>query len=150
MRAEFDERVKRMLKTNLDIAYVAEPKIDGLAVNLIYENGIFAIGATRGDGYTGEDVTTNLKTIKTIPLRMLKGAKSFPQRIEVRGEVYMGLKDFLRLNDIRTKRGERQLKTKKQNKRQGQFKTQLTKNYEKQFTRIVRTILVIYSTPSTL
>ena len=103
---EFDERIKRMLKTDQYIEYVAEPKIDGLAVNLLYENGIFIAGATRGDGYTGEDVTTNLKTIKTIPLRMLKGKTDFPSRIEVRGEVYLGLKDFHKLNEMRGRKGE--------------------------------------------
>lgn len=103
---DFDERMKRLLKTDKGISYIAEPKIDGLAINLLYKNGLFVSGATRGNGNTGEDVTTNLKTIKAIPLKMLNGEKKFPQRIEIRGEVYMGLKDFLKLNEAREKRGE--------------------------------------------
>ena len=103
---DFDERVKRLLKTDKEISYIAEPKIDGLAVNLLYENGLFVSGATRGDGSTGEDVTANLKTIRAIPLRMLKGGIKFPRRIEIRGEVYMGLKDFMKLNEAREKIGE--------------------------------------------
>ena len=64
---EFDAKVKRFLHTTQDIEYVAEPKIDGLAIELVYENGIFTVGSTRGDGETGENVTQNLRTIKTIP-----------------------------------------------------------------------------------
>ena len=103
---EFDERIKKLLKRNDDIEYVAELKIDGLAVNLLYENGLFRAGATRGDGYTGEDVTSNLKTIKTVPLGMFKGKMDLPSRIEVRGEVYIGLKNFYKLNETRGKNGE--------------------------------------------
>jgi len=64
---EFDERVKRFLHATDEFHYVAEPKIDGLAVNLIYEKGLFVVGATRGDGFTGEDVTQNLRTVRTLP-----------------------------------------------------------------------------------
>ncbi len=70
---DFDNRIKRLGKVD-HIAYVAEPKLDGLAVNLIYEKGLFVRGATRGDGVTGEDVTQNLKTISSLPLKMQKMA----------------------------------------------------------------------------
>ncbi|OGL48755.1 MAG: DNA ligase (NAD(+)) LigA [Candidatus Schekmanbacteria bacterium RIFCSPHIGHO2_02_FULL_38_11] len=103
---DFDERIKRLLKTSDDISYIAEPKIDGLAVNLVYENGTFICGATRGDGTTGEDITANLKTVKAIPLKMMKSDRSFPQRIEIRGEVYMSLKEFSNLNKLREKKRE--------------------------------------------
>ena len=75
----------------------------GLAVNLTYENGVFSQGATRGDGRVGEDVTQNLRTIKTIPLSLLEGA---PTRLEVRGEVYLPVPEFRRLNEEREEQGE--------------------------------------------
>ncbi len=82
---------------------VCELKIDGLAVNLTYENGVFVRGATRGDGAVGEDVTQNLRTIKTIPLSLLDDA---PALLEVRGEVYLPIPEFLRLNEARAASGE--------------------------------------------
>jgi DNA ligase (NAD+) len=83
-----------------DVAYVTEPKIDGLSINLIYENGAFVRGATRGDGYRGEDVTPNLKTIKAISLRMqLQDGERPPALLEVRGEVYLPLSGFNELNE---------------------------------------------------
>jgi DNA ligase (NAD+) len=83
-----------------DIAYVTEPKIDGLSINLIYENGAFVRGTTRGDGYRGEDVTPNLKTIKAISLRMqLQDGEQPPALLEVRGEVYLPLSGFNELNE---------------------------------------------------
>ena len=91
----FDKRVCDEIGVN-DIEYSAEPKFDGLAVSLIYEEGKFTLGATRGDGIVGEDVTHNLKTIKSIPLK-LEG-KNIPEKIEVRGEVVMLTKDFESLN----------------------------------------------------
>jgi DNA ligase (NAD+) len=103
---EFDQRVKRFLKTNADIAYVAEPKLDGVAIELIYERGELAAGSTRGDGYTGEDVTTNLRTIKTIPLHLIERKESVPARLEVRGEVYMEVADFKALNKRQEANGE--------------------------------------------
>lgn len=103
---EFDKRIKRFLDTSSDIEYVVEPKIDGLGVSLIYENGIFTKGATRGDGVTGEDVTINLKTIKSIPLRLLEDKEKAPHTIEIRGEVYMRIKDFEKLNKERQKMSE--------------------------------------------
>ena len=83
------------------IEYVAEPKIDGLAISLIYENGVLVRGATRGDGEIGEEVTQNLRTIKAIPLRV-EGA---PPLLEVRGEVYLPRSDFAKLNEQRAAEG---------------------------------------------
>jgi DNA ligase (NAD+) len=91
------------LAERTDIAMVCEPKIDGLAVALVYENGAFVQGATRGDGARGENITQNLRTIRSIPLALPKEA---PFRFEVRGEVYMTKKGFERLNDERAGRGE--------------------------------------------
>nr|NIS09013.1 NAD-dependent DNA ligase LigA [Candidatus Dadabacteria bacterium]NIV41071.1 NAD-dependent DNA ligase LigA [Candidatus Dadabacteria bacterium]NIX15616.1 NAD-dependent DNA ligase LigA [Candidatus Dadabacteria bacterium] len=95
---DFDKRIKRFLELdeNLDIEYVCEPKFDGVSASLIYENGILAKGATRGDGRTGEDITQNLKTIKAIPLS-LNNSKP-PKLIEIRGEVIYANKDFAKLN----------------------------------------------------
>lgn len=104
---EFDRRLKRAIGTSEEIAYVAEIKLDGVAVELVYERGVFVVGSTRGDGTTGEDITLNLKTIRTIPLRLIEtdGAKP-PQRLEARGEVYMDKEDFDRLNAARRSAGE--------------------------------------------
>lgn len=103
---DFDSSVKRLLETN-EVSYVTEPKIDGLAVNLIYENGVFSRGATRGDGETGEDVTQNLKTISTLPLKMNSGKdQPIPSFIEIRGEVYIEIENLLHLNQERLKNGE--------------------------------------------
>jgi DNA ligase (NAD+) len=83
-----------------DVAYVTEPKIDGLSINLVYEDGVFVRGATRGDGYRGEDVTPNLRTIKAISLRMQLGEdETPPPLLEVRGEVYLPLSGFNELNE---------------------------------------------------
>lgn len=103
---EFDTRIRKAVSEDETFTYVAEPKIDGLAVNLLYENGIFAGGATRGDGATGEDITQNLKTIKSLALRMLESEITFPERIEIRGEVYIGRADFKKLNEERELAGE--------------------------------------------
>jgi len=86
-----------------DIAVVCEPKIDGLAVALVYENGLFVQGATRGDGMRGENITQNLRTIRSIPLSL---SKPVPPRFEVRGEVYMTKKGFERLNEERAAQGQ--------------------------------------------
>ena len=88
--------VRKRLGTDEPIAFVLEPKIDGSAINLVYENGVFVRGATRGDGIQGEDVTPNLRTIKSIPLRMNGDA---PPLVEVRGEVYMPLSGFRAMNE---------------------------------------------------
>ena len=95
---EFVERIRRFLKLDADEmpAIVAEPKIDGLSLSLRYENGELVRAATRGDGFEGEDVTANVRTIKDIP-HALKG-RNVPAACEMRGEVYMLKKDFLELN----------------------------------------------------
>ncbi len=103
---DFDNRIKRLSGAD-NISYVAEPKLDGLAVNLIYENGVFKKGATRGDGTTGEDVTQNLKTITSLPLKMKDLADTpIPSFIEIRGEVYIEKKPFQQLNMRRTEEGD--------------------------------------------
>ncbi len=108
---EFDRRVKRLLGLPEDapMEYTVEPKIDGVAVELVYENGVLTVGSTRGDGYVGEDVTNNLKTIKTIPLRLrplTEDAPPIPKRLDARGEVYMEKEKFKQLNEERLRRGE--------------------------------------------
>ncbi|MBU0983590.1 MAG: NAD-dependent DNA ligase LigA [candidate division Zixibacteria bacterium] len=96
--AEFDRRVKTGLEREDDITYLVEPKLDGLAVELVYEKGLFVLGSTRGDGATGENITPNLRTIRSIPLRLSpKAAKAYPL-LEVRGEIIMRRSDFVRLN----------------------------------------------------
>ncbi|MBX9905212.1 MAG: NAD-dependent DNA ligase LigA [Burkholderiales bacterium] len=98
----FDRRVREALGRE-DIEYAVEPKFDGLAISLIYENGRFVRGATRGDGYTGEDVTVNLRTIRSIPLQLTQSPA--PQSLEVRGEVLMLRADFERLNQQQQAQG---------------------------------------------
>ncbi len=102
---EFDERIKRFLNLpfNTDIEYTVEPKIDGLAIELVYENNVFVRGSTRGDGYVGEDVTLNLKTIKSIPLYLPENSGF--SLLEVRGEVYLDKEQFLKINKEREKKG---------------------------------------------
>ena len=100
----FDKRVCDEIGSK-DIEYSAEPKFDGLAVSLIYEDGKFALGATRGDGVIGEDVTHNLKTIKSIPLKL--EVNNIPKKIEVRGEVMMLIKDFELLNQKQAELGQK-------------------------------------------
>ncbi len=99
----FDQRIKKLVPQQ-KIDYLVELKIDGLAIALVYENGIFVRGATRGDGITGEDITSNLRTIKTIPLKLF--GKDIPPRLEVYGEVYMKRSDFEKLNEERMKNKE--------------------------------------------
>jgi DNA ligase (NAD+) len=103
---DFDDRVKRFLglPAGTELDYVCEPKMDGVAVELVYENGIFSVGSTRGDGFVGEDVTQNLKTVKNIPLRL--SLPQPPQLFEVRGEVFLGLAPFRKLNAEREEAGE--------------------------------------------
>ncbi len=123
----FDERVKRHLGQPADqaIEYVCELKVDGLAVSLSYENGVFVSGSTRGDGFTGEDIARNLRTIRAIPLRLLEAGargrgperhptplppspyteRGVPSLIEVRGEVYLDRREFARINREREERG---------------------------------------------
>ena len=102
---DFDRRVKGRLKTGDDIEYVCEPKLDGLAVSLHYESGVLTRAATRGDGYTGEDITANIRTIPSVPLR-LRGGK-VPELVEVRGEVYMPREGFEALNRRLANKGEK-------------------------------------------
>ena len=106
--AEFLDFHRRVLELSgadeKKIKYTVEPKFDGLAVELVYENGSLAIGSTRGDGVVGEDVTSNLRTIKTIPLKLI--GKAYPSLLEVRGEVIMNKNDFEKLNKEREKAKE--------------------------------------------
>jgi DNA ligase (NAD+) len=101
---EFDGRVRKLLREE-SVEYAIEPKVDGVAIALRYEEGRFALGLTRGDGERGDDITTNLRTIRSIPLR-LRGAR-LPDRLEVRGEVFMETKAFERMNRRREEAGER-------------------------------------------
>ena len=100
---EWDQRVRKSLETEGNVAYTAEPKFDGTSVSLRYENGVLMQAGTRGDGSTGEDVTANVRTIKTVPLH-LQG-KGWPKVVEVRGEVVIPKKDFERLNAEQLKQG---------------------------------------------
>ncbi|HXC09567.1 MAG TPA: NAD-dependent DNA ligase LigA [Steroidobacteraceae bacterium] len=102
---DFDRRIRERLGREDPIRYSAEPKLDGLAVSALYENGMFVQGATRGDGETGEDITQNLKTIKALPLRLR--ADRPPRLLEVRGEVFMPLAGFERFNREAVARGEK-------------------------------------------
>lgn len=108
---EFDSRIKRFLKWDTEeaITYLCEPKFDGLAVELVYENGEFTLGATRGDGTIGEDVTHNLRTIQSIPLKLKSssGDNAIPDRIEVRGEVILPVADFGKLNKQQEAAGDK-------------------------------------------
>jgi DNA ligase (NAD+) len=103
---EFDARVKRFLKSTAPVSYLAEPKIDGLAVELVYEDGRLVRALTRGNGIRGEDVTANVKTIITVPLKLrIRPEAPYPQRLDVRGEIYMPLSDFQLLNKRRAEKG---------------------------------------------
>jgi len=99
----FNQRIKKIIPQQ-KLEYVVELKIDGLAVALVYENGIFIRGATRGDGVTGEEITSNLRTVKAIPLKLF--GEDIPPRTEVYGEVYMKKSDFKKLNEKRMKDGD--------------------------------------------
>jgi DNA ligase (NAD+) len=103
---DFDKRVKKFLGYSAEITYVAEPKLDGLAVELVYERGQFVVGSTRGDGVNGENITQNLRTIKTIPLQLIRKEVPVPERLVVRGEVIIQLKKFKELNRKREEIGE--------------------------------------------
>ena len=104
---EFDKRIKRLLKTEDEIEYIAEVKLDGLGIELVYEDGKLATAATRGDGETGEEVTANIKTIKSVPLRLRKPDHGkIPKLLEVRGEVIFPKQAFAKLNADRESRGE--------------------------------------------
>ncbi|HMK48696.1 MAG TPA: NAD-dependent DNA ligase LigA [Thermodesulfovibrionales bacterium] len=102
--AEFDKRIKRLLKSDEEVEYTVEPKYDGLAMELTYRDGLLFKASTRGDGYEGEDVTTNIRTIKAVPIKI--SGESVPDEIDIRGEVYMDIVDFERLNIEREGNGE--------------------------------------------
>ncbi|UCD94281.1 MAG: NAD-dependent DNA ligase LigA, partial [Candidatus Zixiibacteriota bacterium] len=103
--ADFDRRVKDGLKTEGEIEYAVEPKLDGLAVELVYEDGYLTVGSTRGDGVRGEEVTQNLRTVGSIPLRLSKKAGIKYPLLEVRGEVIIRKSAFARLNEAMEKAG---------------------------------------------
>ncbi|HLU61196.1 MAG TPA: NAD-dependent DNA ligase LigA [Gammaproteobacteria bacterium] len=102
---DFDRRARERLDTVQPIEYTCEPKLDGLAVSLRYENGVFVQAATRGDGTTGEDVTANVRTIQSVPLRL--AGEGWPRLLEVRGEVFMSHAGFARMNREAAERGEK-------------------------------------------
>jgi DNA ligase (NAD+) len=102
---EFDARVRRLLGRER-VDYVVEPKIDGVAVELVYEDGAFTVGSTRGDGLVGENVTANLRTIRSVPLRLRAAGRPLPARLEVRGEVYLPVAAFRALNREREEAGQ--------------------------------------------
>ncbi|HTN33238.1 MAG TPA: NAD-dependent DNA ligase LigA, partial [Marinobacter sp.] len=102
---DFDRRVRERLGSDAEIEYVCEPKLDGLAVSLHYEKGLLTVAATRGDGYSGEDITANIRTIPSIPLKLRN--PSAPDSVEVRGEVYMPKGGFEELNRQLAERGEK-------------------------------------------
>lgn len=101
---DFDRRVRRFLETGEEIRYTAEPKMDGVAVELIYEDGRLVLASTRGDGVFGEVVTENVRTIRSVPL-LLRGGPQAPPQIEVRGEIFMEMKGFEKLNAARMAEG---------------------------------------------
>jgi DNA ligase (NAD+) len=101
---EFDKRIKKLLGSGTAVEYTVEPKYDGLAIELTYKNGSLFRASTRGDGYEGEDVTRNIRTIRSVPLK-IEGNK-VPEEMDIRGEVYMDVAEFEKLNKEREKRGE--------------------------------------------
>ena len=104
---EFDARVRRLLRRDEPVEYVAEPKLDGLAIEVVFLDGELSIASTRGDGFTGEDVTANVRTIRSVPLRLARGAsRPVPQRLEARGEVIFPRAAFQQLNAERREAGE--------------------------------------------
>jgi len=103
---EFEARIQRFLRRSEPIEYAVEPKIDGVAVELLYVDGRFTVGSTRGDGIYGEDITVNLKTIRSIPLALRAGTREHPQRLEVRGEVFLSRKAFQLINREREEEGQ--------------------------------------------
>ena len=102
---DFVRRIKKNIQ-GIEPSFWVEPKLDGLAVELIYEQGVYVAASTRGDGYTGEDVSANIKTVRNLPLSLLE-KENQPEYLEVRGEVVIPKKDFLRLNDLKSQKGEK-------------------------------------------
>src|SRR3990167_780134 len=101
----FYDRIQQRLKSNASIEFVCEPKLDGLALSLSYKNGELASAATRGDGNVGEDVTQNVRTIRSIPLKLF--GTDYPSRCEIRGEIFMPKKEFAKMNSVAEKKGEK-------------------------------------------
>lgn len=104
--SEFEVKLRRYLKSSEPIVYIAEPKMDGLAVELVYERGVFIVGSTRGDGIIGENITPQLKTVQDIPLKLQGDRAAFFEQLVVRGEVYLGRAGFAELNRQREENGE--------------------------------------------
>jgi DNA ligase (NAD+) len=102
---DFDLRIKKILKLSSNIEYVAEPKLDGLAVAIRYQKGILTMASTRGDGLVGENITSNVRTIKNVPLKLL--GEDYPNLFEIRGEVVIPNNEFKKLNDKKIKQGEK-------------------------------------------
>ena len=102
----FDERVKKGIETDKHIEYMGEPKLDGLGVEVVYKNGLFSHGSTRGDGVTGEDITLNLRTVRSLPLKLREEDIPVPNLLEVRGEVFIAKDDFSELNCVREEKEE--------------------------------------------
>jgi DNA ligase (NAD+) len=102
---DFEKRIRRFLGADDVIEYTIEPKYDGLAIELTYRNGLLFKASTRGDGYEGEDVTQNIRTIKSVPLK-IEGPLTIPEEIDIRGEVYMDIDEFEKLNKEREQKGE--------------------------------------------
>jgi DNA ligase (NAD+) len=98
----FDQRIRKLLNPSETVKYTAEPKIDGVAVELVYENGVLVLASTRGDGVFGEVITANVKTIKTVPIQLVnQGILNIPQKLEVRGEIFISKDNFRKLNEER-------------------------------------------------
>ncbi len=104
--ADFEQRIQRFLKTDDPLEYVVEPKIDGVGVELVYENGELTLGSTRGDGIDGEDITRNVRTIRSIALSLRRDGEAVPRLLAVRGEVFYPTEGFQRLNRQREEAGE--------------------------------------------
>ncbi|MBI5360993.1 MAG: NAD-dependent DNA ligase LigA [Planctomycetes bacterium] len=104
---EWEQRIFDILGQGKDVDYAVEPKIDGTAVELVYEGGLLSKASTRGDGINGEDITENIKTIKSVPLRLIASGNPVPPYLEVRGEVYIDKADFRKLNEQQEDRGEK-------------------------------------------
>lgn len=102
---DFNKRIQQRLETDVDISFAAEPKLDGLAVSLLYENGLLVRAGTRGDGTTGEDITQNVRTIHSVPLRLI--GENIPRVLEVRGEVFMPRAGFEKLNQLARENDEK-------------------------------------------
>jgi DNA ligase (NAD+) len=103
----FQEKLHRFLRTDQPLRFMTEPKVDGLAVELVYRQGVLHVGSTRGDGLVGENITAQLKTVKAIPLRLLENqGVVIPEELYVRGEVFISKQGFIRLNQLRQEQGE--------------------------------------------